>query len=529
MKFNFFKSNFCVFFLFILTGGLYSSYISQEIYWDFAHYHYYNAWAFLNGRTFTDLAPAGIHSYFNPLLDLPLYTLLEFFNFYPKIIFFYQGLWAGALWFLVYKLVSLILPSQMPIQRVGIFCACIFSALGFAIVRQIGTSTNEIQLAVLFLTAVYFILKSCFINHKFCPKTMFFSALMLGAACGLKLTIIPMVFALGIVSLFFFKNIPAYKKTFILMFFGGLVGFLLTNGWWMWQLWTHFENPLFPFANNFFKSPYMPLENYRDTNFLPTTLSMWLFYPFYWLLDSKLVTDVFSSNFQYVLTYVCVIVLGLLLLMRKISLSKIQLFVLCFWITAYILWLGLFSILRYGVILEAFNGIFVVLAIQLLVHQRSFQLILYMLVLIYSLMMPFSYGKWVYYKDYSFGVYYAIEPYQIVDDAVVIFYGSPVTIVGTKLKTKARYIGVKQSFEQDPNKNFILFQNEKQKILSDPDTKIVVIGLGNFLNDDIITQPGISCKHIGNTLYLNSYGICPPPDADGVVRGYKASLLKIKL
>src|SRR6185437_15832348 len=38
-----------------------------------ANYHYYNAWAFLNGRIGEDIFPAGGQTFLNPILDLPFY------------------------------------------------------------------------------------------------------------------------------------------------------------------------------------------------------------------------------------------------------------------------------------------------------------------------------------------------------------------------------------------------------------------------------------------------------------------------
>src|SRR5690606_3867967 len=49
----------------------------QDTNWDLRNYHLYNAWAWLNGRIATDLAPAQLQSYFTPLLDVPYYLLVQ--------------------------------------------------------------------------------------------------------------------------------------------------------------------------------------------------------------------------------------------------------------------------------------------------------------------------------------------------------------------------------------------------------------------------------------------------------------------
>jgi hypothetical protein len=50
---------------------------------------------------------------------------------------------------------------------------------------------------------------------------------------------------------------------------GGLVGYLLTGGWWAWRMWTAFGNPVFPLFNDLFQSPFAPLASLHDPNFLP--------------------------------------------------------------------------------------------------------------------------------------------------------------------------------------------------------------------------------------------------------------------
>lgn len=527
MKFGFLKNKLCIFFLFILSGGLYSACFPQEIYWDFAHYHYYNAWSFLQGRTFTDIAPAGVHSYFNPMMELPLYCLLQLFNTSSAVIFFYQGLWAGALWFLIFKFACMVLPAKSMTDKLGILTAVIFSCMGFAIVRQIGTSTSEIQLSVLFLTGMYLLCKSWFAEKVYSPKIIFWATLLLGISCGLKYTIIPMNVSFGLVCLVFYRFIPDFKKSFVLMFLGGVSGFLLVNGWWMWQLWIHFENPFFPFLNSVFQSPHMPLDNYRDLKFLPETIGMWLFYPFYWIKLNELVTDIGVKNGQFFLIYASVILMGIMVLLRRFKLTPFQLFTLCFWVLAYVFWMSLFSILRYGVVLEAFGGILVILTVRQLIKKEIVRTVFYAALFVYALFLPSGYGT--YSTTFKPKTYAQIESLKIADDVLVVFYGSPVAIVGTGLQTQARYMGLQQSFKKDKDTEFMLFDKQKQKILANPDQKIVVIGVGEHMKELIV---GLDlklneCRFVYNTFYPTAYVVCPKEDTDGVIKGYKNSKINL--
>ncbi|HPF24273.1 MAG TPA: hypothetical protein PK417_12380, partial [Hyphomonas sp.] len=47
-----------------------------EVGFDVAHYHIHDGWSALNGRLTRDLAPAGMHSYFNPLGSMITYAMI---------------------------------------------------------------------------------------------------------------------------------------------------------------------------------------------------------------------------------------------------------------------------------------------------------------------------------------------------------------------------------------------------------------------------------------------------------------------
>ena len=49
----------------------------QDANWDLRNYHVHNAWALLQGRLGSDLAPAQMQSYFVPLLDVPYFLLVQ--------------------------------------------------------------------------------------------------------------------------------------------------------------------------------------------------------------------------------------------------------------------------------------------------------------------------------------------------------------------------------------------------------------------------------------------------------------------
>src|SRR6185312_2617972 len=59
----------------ILAGALYACYAGGDINWVWQNYHDYNVWALIHGRYAIDVMPAGLQTYFNPLVYFLAYGL----------------------------------------------------------------------------------------------------------------------------------------------------------------------------------------------------------------------------------------------------------------------------------------------------------------------------------------------------------------------------------------------------------------------------------------------------------------------
>jgi hypothetical protein len=89
-----------------------------------------------------------------------------------------------------------------------------------------------------------------------------------GASMGLKLTMGPHVVALGALVVLMVLGRQARVGAGFAFLVGTALGFVAFGGTWCWRLWERFGNPLFPFVNQVFRSPYLPAEAIRDTRFL---------------------------------------------------------------------------------------------------------------------------------------------------------------------------------------------------------------------------------------------------------------------
>ena len=242
---------------FLIAGGMAACLTRYELVVDFIQYHYYNGFAFWNGRLGADVAPASVPTYYNPLLDGLTYVLITAFKNHVNVYFFIQGLWFGALMFAAYKTAGLFFDANTKAGRVFAALAVSVCATGSATWFQLGTSTHEIETAVLTMTAFYMLMSD--------KKRYFVSGFLLGAAAGFKLTAAVYCVSAGLTLILLYKTLDRPLKSIAVFALGGLVGFLAVDGFWMVKLWKLYGNPFFPFWNGVFKSPYYPEINYIDT------------------------------------------------------------------------------------------------------------------------------------------------------------------------------------------------------------------------------------------------------------------------
>ena len=102
------KKDFILGLYFMLIAGVVSICKGMDRSFDVRNYHIYNPYAFLNNRLTTDIMPADIQSYFNPILDIPYFYMVKFMNNYPFVITFIQGFSYALLLFIIYKTAQLI-------------------------------------------------------------------------------------------------------------------------------------------------------------------------------------------------------------------------------------------------------------------------------------------------------------------------------------------------------------------------------------------------------------------------------------
>ena len=100
-------NNFFLLLMFVFFGALIALYVKADLVIDFANYHYHLAHKFVTNSAEKYFVSDGANGFLNPLIELPLYFYIKYFNDNPNIIFALQGIWYGLSLFFLYKIITL--------------------------------------------------------------------------------------------------------------------------------------------------------------------------------------------------------------------------------------------------------------------------------------------------------------------------------------------------------------------------------------------------------------------------------------
>ena len=332
-----------IFLIFVLLAGILSVKFGLERNTDTRNYHIYNPWAFLNDRLSIDIMPAEIQTYLNPLLDIPYFLCIKYFNNHPVIITF---LWGGSyalFLYIIFKISEFIFENYNK-KLLAVYSVIIASGTAM-VVRHIGWLSHDIFIGDLILIAIYMLLRS--FNAKKNYNILIFGAgIILGCAAGFKYTAGIFVPPIIITSVIFYKQFRKPVKTILMLTCGVLAGFLITDGFWLYKLYKLFKNPFFPYFNWLFNSPHIDIANIYSLDFAKELKigSTKLFHP------TKILHDL-RAQLLFILFFINLITLPLVNKDRfkkffNINITYIDYIftIICF---SYPIWLYTFSVPRY--------------------------------------------------------------------------------------------------------------------------------------------------------------------------------------
>jgi len=351
--------------------------LPQDNNWDLRNYHWYNAYALLEGRMGFDLAPAQTPTFYNPLLDLPFFLAAQALP--ARVLSFILGLIQGC------NFIPLFLLARQTLKRpegtrgdAGAAAIAIAGLIGAGNLGMVGTTFYDNILSLFVLCALLMVVnaRAMLTQGPLKPALarVFCAGAVVGLAVGLKLP--SQIFAIGVCfGLLFVPG--AFIRRFWLSFVCGLgviAGFLVTGGWWISRMWAMFANPLFPYMNDIFRSPWALPQDYRDTRFLPNDLWDALFFPFRFALDSKIASEISFTDGRIAVACAVLLVTGVLVfLRRRAPESEIapaaDIFAVRYLAAAsaltYGVWLAIFAIYRYITPLEMLAPLLIVAGVAL--------------------------------------------------------------------------------------------------------------------------------------------------------------------
>ncbi len=363
-----------------LGFGVLALALGQDANWDLRNYHWYNAYRFLTGRLTTDL---GASTPYNPLLDVPLYLGATWLS--AKMFSFLLGCIHGLNFVLLYGLGrALLAPVPDPNRTWAAAGIALCGVIGGGHLGLVGTSFHDNVVSLAIIGAMIMVARDPV--DVFTGKTWHgygrvgAAGMLLGLGVGLKLPTI--TFAVGLCFAFLLVAGTFWRRLFLAFWFGiGIIaGMSASYGFWAVHLWHEFQNPIFPYFNNVFKSPLGLQSGNRDMGFVPKTFLKALIFPLQFSFDSRKVGEIEFRDFRVLAAYVVVIATPVIMLARR-AVSAAPLvetlaarYVIAACAVSYAVWVPLFGIYRYIIPLEMLAPLCVAAAIGLwpvTIHLRA--------------------------------------------------------------------------------------------------------------------------------------------------------------
>lgn len=438
--------------------GLLSLKFGQDYNWDLRNYHLYNAFAFLNGKTELDLAPAQMQTYFNPTIDLLYYALVKALP--GHLVSFSMGALHGLNFILVLAIARQLLPAE---QGIGMpFFLALAGMLGNSFISQVGNTTGDNLTALAVLGALALLL-------RYWPRVqggggvmqLLLAGALMGIGVGLKLTVA--IFALAMCASVLMLPLRAAGRLRAALTFGvGVaVGMALAGGHWYWKMWSLFGNPVYPQFNKFFHSPLAAPITVADTRFLPHGLMEYLLWPVIFTFKPVRVSEIQVADPVWLLLYVgSAVLIAKIFLTRRSAHATISSagapngrlrLTVSFFALSFVIWMFLFSIYRYLVPIELLAPLMLWLLVQALLP-RAWAMKVIVLLLVIVIGSNFPRANWGY-AVLARSSFKAVVPEFPNPSESIVFnvdFDAPLGWLLTLMPKELRVVGLGSNFPESP-------------------------------------------------------------------------------
>jgi hypothetical protein len=491
-----------VVFIFPIICGLISISFGKKITWDLLSYHYYNGYAFLNGRLGFDIAPVGIQTYLNPVVDILFYSSAQYFS--PKRIQFILGAVQGfnlSLLFLIFWEVTNIHDWKIKTVLGMVLVSASFLAPGYLL--ELGSTGYDNIISIFVLLSILLLIN---INDQLAGnklRSAIISAglagLLLGVGTGIKLYLT--IYAISILFVWLFFIDGAKNKIIVISIIGILfiLGVLISGGFWFSTLWLNFKNPIFPFYNNIFKSNYISPEwqfIYYEP-YIPDTLWQYLTWPLIFSRNSKHVVENSFVDIRFGLTYLIILIAALRIVLVKTKNNnqliepKKATILFFFFIASFTIWMSMFSYYRFLIVLEILIPMIILILLDKLSDANETRIVAGLVVVV-SIILTFNPdpssikgGKW---DDRFFKI--DSSSFPSAENTIIIFLGrSPMGYIIPEAPPQIRFVRPDWNFV--PQEQQGLIYEETNNLLSQHNGPIyVVYNEADFSSLDITNSLG---------------------------------------
>jgi len=374
----------------LILGALLAVYtaliLGQDCTWDVMNYHFYSGFAFLAKPLNYDFAPAQVQSFFNPLQHVFSYLLLAHL---PSIaVAVILASLQSLNFYLVFQISQVFFrkwpnPFRYLISLSNALTGCFSSTF----ILELGTTFGDNLSSLFILSGILLIFRHLTLQEDSVPtsnKRLAIAGALLGVALGLKFTIAIYIAAIAVavsaVLLFTHRRIRP-----LIVFFAFMgAAFVAVYGYWGYNLCREYQNPVFPYMNGVFHSPFYDSANLTDPRFFSKDWQQKLFYPFFFIRRNSFVSEISFRDLRLALCYIAVVLMaiaGLAHFIRSLTPTgkrsadspkaiSMLLPLTLFCAVSYILWQNQFSVYRYLIVLELLAPAFLALALGSFVKTR---------------------------------------------------------------------------------------------------------------------------------------------------------------
>lgn len=435
--------------------------LGQDASWDVQNYHFYAGYAFLHKPFLFDFAPAQVQSFFNPLLHVFSYLLLEHARAWVAAALL--GAFQGLNFYLIFQISeSLFQRWDSPYRHLLSLGNGAAGFYGTINIMELGATFGDNLVSVVTLAGLLCViryLQSGDEARKSSVRRLWIGGACIGVAFALKLTVIIYVAALTLAAAAVFLGREKRLRPLIAFYCGIAAGFLAAYGMWGFNLYREYQNPVYPYLNNIFRSPYYDLHNAMDSRFMPRNWQETWFYPFFFTRKNHLASEIEFRDARLACCYVATVLLAALGLFRLVmSVSKravrrvmrsehwcLLLLAVLFPIS-YVAWQYIFSVYRYLAVLEVLAPTFLALILAAFFRQRWLILGLSLAVnfSIFDGVIPINFGRQAFDDEF---LRVEIPQIQDLDKSVVLMAGEePTSYIVPRFPPSTRFVRIVSNF-----------------------------------------------------------------------------------